>query len=144
DWQTVNVHGVAPQPEAAAALQAAQAKKIQVVYLALGPDRATTYRKLRDWIELKSSPEEKLFPAGPVLGRPAYGPGTTVAEARRQLLAELKERFAGKLTAVAGTIETAEAFRGAGATVLLLSDAAGATPGVVRLAAWKELADHLP
>jgi hypothetical protein len=146
-WQTVNaqnIHTVQPQPAAAAALQAAAAKKYQVVYLAPGPDRATAYRKLRDWVGLRSAPEEKLFPAGPVLGRPAYTAAVTAAEARRKVLAELKERFPAKMVGVAGSVEAAEAFRAAGLTTFLLSAEAAVPPGVTRLAFWNELTNQLP
>jgi hypothetical protein len=110
--------GLALQPEASAALRSAKSAQFAVAYLATEPAGALTYRKVRDWVE-RSAPGPQGIPDGPVLGRLSVGGDIGATDWAKEVMAHLK-RFDGPLVVLAGQPQTAEAYRAAGARVLLV------------------------
>jgi hypothetical protein len=136
-WTKTNPLNIAPRPGAIAALREAQLRhKLTIVYLAVGNVPAKEYRRVQGWIRLKAA-EPKGLPDGPVLGRLQYHTGD-VAEARQALLADVRERFTGPMTAVVRTAESAE--QCLALKIRPIAMGGGDFPGnVMRIKGWDEL-----
>lgn len=107
-WGKTNAQNIAVRAGAIDALQAAHAQqKYAVVYLAVNGSPAKEYRRVRGWVMMKAAGSPPALPDGPVLGRLAYD-ASSVTEARRALLSELRQRFTGPMVAVVRTSEAAE------------------------------------
>jgi hypothetical protein len=122
-WQREDLIGLPALNEAREALRRAAEREMYVVYLATGPSRALDYQRIRDyWIERRvSDPVESSLPAGPVLGRPNYGPDMNAQTALQEIAAHLKQLFREPVLAVTRSTDTATTLREAGVTTLRIS-----------------------
>jgi hypothetical protein len=141
-WAKAHVATIPAREAAGKALQAANEKRYQIVYIGRGAASPVVYRKMRVWLEAKAQ-EVTLLPDGPVLGHvPAAGeaptPGGWAAVFRG-----LKQRFRGPVVGVARDVPLAETFRAAGVPALLVGDAE-VPRGMTRVAAWEDLLAKLP
>ena len=136
-WSKTNSLNIGLRAGAAEALQAVHAKdKWAIVYLAVANAPAKEYRRPRGWIGLKSTAGAAL-PDGPVLGRLRYDAGT-VNDARKALLAELRARFTGPMTAVVRTSEAAEQCAALGIRAIAMGGGDFPAP-VTPIKTWSDL-----
>jgi hypothetical protein len=142
-WEKQSVADIRRPPEPADALQAAEARKYRVVYLALTSGHPLVYHKVRDWAQMRPGPRDKALPLGPVLGRPSYAADMDAARARREVLDELKKQFQGPRVAVTRQPAAAEAYRDAGFRTFLITADGAAPQGVTVLKQWPDLASQL-
>ena len=140
EWTATNPIGIGVRAGAAAALSQAAAKEMRIVYLAAYGSQAKDYRRVRGWVEIKGTGPDAL-PRGPVLGRVQFASNArnvSLNNARQALLADLRERFEGPMTAVVRTAETAEQclqFK-----IRPIAMGGGDFPdAVVRIKSWTEL-----
>src|SRR5262249_13592183 len=117
-WEKETGRGLALQPEAAAARRSAKGAELEGAYLAAEPARAPPHRQVRRSAELSASGLQGL-PDGPVLGRFSVSGEASAADWPKAVVAHLK-RFDGPLIVLTGQPQTAEAYRAAGARVLVL------------------------
>jgi hypothetical protein len=82
-------------PQVAKALADAQKEGWHVVYLATSAAEPTLYRKLRDWMMEKMGSDADPLPSGPVLAREKLLKGEPEVSARKNVLATIKNEFAG-------------------------------------------------
>lgn len=127
-------------PEAAAALQAVQARQYQVVYLAGDADRPRRYRLARAWLDHRFASKPSL-PLGPVLWYPVGMDKETSLWAK--VLVELRQHFTGPMVAVAGSPDAAAACLARGLPTLWLGPDA-VPPGARKIAFWAEVIKELP
>jgi len=80
---------------AVSALAAAADKGWRIAYLAVNADRPLAYSKLRATVRKLAGGESGSAPQGPVLARRTFYQGATDAQARQQVLAELKRAARG-------------------------------------------------
>jgi len=138
-WRKKKIGEIAPLAGAGDALRAARDKGSQVVYLALTPERAWLYRKMRSWVESKVAGQD-AFPAGPVLGRSSYD--QDAAAARHSLLGAIKTSFRGPLRVVTSADEMVAAAQAQGIKTILLGKEA-VPAGVTAAKSWADAAKHL-
>lgn len=136
DRWTTNVLDLKPVAGAAAALQA-PSKKMGIVYLSSGADRATRYHRLRAWLLSEAERERGTLPAGPLLAAASVPEEdrTGFAEAT---LARLCEQYRGKHAGVTRDPALAALFRKAGVEAWLLTDSGEAPEGVRAVKSWEE------
>ena len=113
---------------AATALTAASEKGWRIVYLAVIADRPLAYRKLR------ATPRPAPAPDGPVLGRKKYYYSAAEAEARKEVLADLKRGARGPVVYVSAE---------QGVNLWTVGDE-GVLSGGLAVADWTALAAALP
>jgi hypothetical protein len=128
----------------AEALEQAQAKNYQVVYLATAPARPEHYRKMRGWLQRQFFPPERSFPQGPVLGRDDYSDEQTEAAALRAAVRSLKKRFKEKMAAVARRPEDARVFAEEGVTTFLVGGGKDLPAKVEQVLSWHQAIERLP
>lgn len=144
-WPTTNPLSIAVRAGAPSALQAAAAKKYQLVYLALHGDHAKAYRRVRGWVEVKGAGADAL-PRGPVLGRPHVETGAEAKSDRSAirlgLLETLRDQFNGPMAAVVRTAGAAE--QCLKLDIRPFAMGGGDFPeGVTRLKSWADLPGSL-
>ena len=89
----------------------------RIVYLTAEESSPVAYYHLATWLKQSGPTGEPQVPSGPLLNRAAY-PADDPAGFYRLALEDLKKRFEGKLTGIAGRAEEEGSFQQAGITVL--------------------------
>ena len=138
---TINNVDLRPGPGIAEALQAAW-KTHRIVYLSMGADRPTRSNKLRAWLLGQGDAALGTFPPGPLLASGSAPPEERGSYAST-LIADLRRRFEGSVTAVTSNPDLARQLRDAGAGVCLLAAADDSVEGTARIESWDELSRAL-
>src|SRR5262249_48657800 len=122
------------EESAAATLKKASEQGWRIVYLALAGAQVRTFLSTRAWIR-----SQVKLPKGPILGQAKYYPNAeSSAQARRQILDSLKQRFQGPLVVVVKSAEAAQTCKDVGVrTIVVGADAAPA--GVEHVASWADV-----
>ena len=147
-WQNENTLDITPMPGAGAALQQARRKGYQIVYLAVGADRATLYQKMRGWVRHRGAEGPTSLPPGPVLGRFTLPAAEQGGKLWQRSAAQLQTLFpqakgAEPHLAIAGTVAAAQQFHTAGLRTFYLGTGEDLPQGVERFASWAEIEQRL-
>ncbi len=120
--------------KASATLKSADKIGWRIVYLAPASAQPHDFRKVRRWLH----ENQAKLPIGPLLGRRQLDAEEGVADARRELLKQLQDRFVGPMFAVVKTPDAAEISKAAGLRTVLIG--VGPAPAeVLRAPGWEDV-----